>query len=759
MTYTVVGTGGCANVSDTRNVVVTAPPVVGVLSGNQNICVGGNSTFSSSALGGTWTSSDNTVATINSVSGLITGISSGSATMTYTVVGTGGCANVSDTRNVVVTTPPVVGILSGSQNICVGGNSTFSSSAVGGTWTSSDNTIATINSASGLITGISAGSATMTYTVLGTGGCANVSDTRNVVVSAAPIAGVLSGIQNICVGSNTTFSSSAVGGTWTSSDNTIATINSTSGLITGISAGSATMTYTVLGTGGCANVSDTRNVIVTAPPIAGILSGSQNICVGGNSTFSSSAVGGTWTSSDNTIATINSVSGLITGISAGSAAMTYTVLGTGGCANVSDTRNVVVTAPPVVGVLSGIQNVCQGNTRNFSPSISGGVWTSSDSSIATVTSITGIVTGISPGNAIITYSVFGTGGCPNASVDRQITVTPTPQLINTGVTTICSNDTSNVPLSATAAGSNFIWTVNQNSVNGATNGTGNSINQTLSTVNGGNAIYTVTPSLNGCTGNASYVIINVNPLPNPTLIDGNICIELATGNAFQPYVLSTGLGDSFYEFQWFFNGAIIPDESSTNLAVSEIGEYSVIARNRITSCESEPVFATITSSVIPDSFTTSVTAAFEDNPLIIVNTPAGTGPFQYQLDSGPFQNTNTFYNVPSGIHTITVVDSFGCTNLSNSVFILNYPHFFTPNGDTYNDSWNIWDLKDQPVNGIYIFDRYGKFLKQISPRGTGWDGTLNGYELPATDYWFTVDYLEPNTNRQSTFKSHFSLKR
>ena len=111
------------------------------------------------------------------------------------------------------------------------------------------------------------------------------------------------------------------------------------------------------------------------------------------------------------------------------------------------------------------------------------------------------------------------------------------------------------------------------------------------------------------------------------------------------------------------------------------------------------------------------------------------------------------------MHTIKVKDTVGCTDLTGEIFILNYPHFFTPNGDTYNDTWNIWELKDHPEDGIYIFDRYGKFIKQISPIGAGWDGTMNGYELPATDYWFTVDYVDPNTKEQHTFKSHFSLKR
>ena len=144
----------------------------------------------------------------------------------------------------------------------------------------------------------------------------------------------------------------------------------------------------------------------------------------------------------------------------------------------------------------------------------------------------------------------------------------------------------------------------------------------------------------------------------------------------------------------------------------------------------------------------------EGPPVVNVN---GPGTYMYQLDHGPIQYSNVFYNVPSGIHTVYVVDEEGCTQLSEEILVISYPKFFTPNNDGYNDTWNIDDLADQKQSVIYIFDRYGKLLKQISPSGKGWDGTYNGYELPSTDYWFTVEYNEKGTRK--TFKSHFSLKR
>ncbi|MFN8273673.1 MAG: hypothetical protein U0X58_02215 [Flavobacteriaceae bacterium] len=221
---------------------------------------------------------------------------------------------------------------------------TFSSSVSGGTWTSSNPAIATINASTGAIVGVSAGTATMTYTVLGSGGCPNATATRTITVTAPVSAGTLSGTQNICIGDSVTFSSSVSGGTWTSSNPAVATINAASGAIVGISAGTATMTYTVAGSGGCPNATATRTVTVTAPVSAGTLSGTQSICIGDSVTFSSSVSGGTWTSSNPAVATINASTGAIVGVSAGTATMTYTVLGSGGCPNASDVRTVNVNS-------------------------------------------------------------------------------------------------------------------------------------------------------------------------------------------------------------------------------------------------------------------------------------------------------------------------------------------------------------------------------------------------------------------------------
>jgi gliding motility-associated-like protein len=85
---------------------------------------------------------------------------------------------------------------------------------------------------------------------------------------------------------------------------------------------------------------------------------------------------------------------------------------------------------------------------------------------------------------------------------------------------------------------------------------------------------------------------------------------------------------------------------------------------------------------------------------------------------------------------------------------LDYPRYFTPNGDGYNDNWNIENLDLLPKSTITIFNRFGKLLKEISPTSVGWNGMFNGTALPATDYWFNLTF-----ENGKIIKGHFSLKR
>ncbi|WP_420287251.1 Calx-beta domain-containing protein [Flavobacterium psychrophilum] len=197
---------------------------------------------------------------------LVTGIYYASQT-------TNGCESLRTAVSVTVS-GPIPQTVSGTNTVCVGNTTTFSATTSGGAWTSATPAVATVNSSTGVVTGVSGGVSVINYSVTTTGGCVNTGS-RTVTVSAAPNAGTLSGPQGVCVSSTTAFSSTVSGGAWSSANTAIATVSAVTGEITGVSAGTTTITYTVAGTGGCSDAIATRDVTVYSPTVT--LSGTTSI--------------------------------------------------------------------------------------------------------------------------------------------------------------------------------------------------------------------------------------------------------------------------------------------------------------------------------------------------------------------------------------------------------------------------------------------------------------------------------------------------
>jgi gliding motility-associated-like protein len=133
----------------------------------------------------------------------------------------------------------------------------------------------------------------------------------------------------------------------------------------------------------------------------------------------------------------------------------------------------------------------------------------------------------------------------------------------------------------------------------------------------------------------------------------------------------------------------------------------------------------------------------------------GIGDYEFSLDGSFFQDNPVFDGVAAGEYVVYARDKNGCgLSLPFQIYVLDYPRYFTPNGDGYNDFWEIKNLDLLPKSTITIFDRYGKLLQQSSSTESGWNGTFNGYSLPADDYWFNLIFED-----NKTIKGHFSLKR
>jgi gliding motility-associated-like protein len=223
-----------------------------------------------------------------------------------------------------------------------------------------------------------------------------------------------------------------------------------------------------------------------------------------------------------------------------------------------------------------------------------------------------------------------------------------------------------------------------------------------------------------------------------------------------PANLNTGLTASNYIFEWTLDGNPYGGNTSS-ITTTQIGDYSVKVTNTNTNCIN--TFASKVSKYAP-YLEIAFSDAFENPSYISVNVlGVGSGNYEYQIDDSLFQDSNIFNNVAAGEHIISVRDKNGhCNPAPINAVIINYPKFFTPNGDGVHDTWNITHLLSTNSSApIFIFDRYGKLIKEITPSTNGWNGMFNGQPLPSTDYWFTVDYSEKGVPK--IFKSHFTLKR
>jgi len=205
---------------------------------------------------------------------------------------------------------------------------------------------------------------------------------------------------------------------------------------------------------------------------------------------------------------------------------------------------------------------------------------------------------------------------------------------------------------------------------------------------------------------------------------------------------------------------------------SDTGGTTEVGRDDLVIVDVSAIEIEITAMVAEESFAGSYTITSQITTTPVDIQALGLDDFEYRLERDlgngfiidrDFDASPVFENVPPGDYRVVAryLDCPASERMSDPFSILGYPKFFTPNGDDYNNTWNIINLQDQPGALIYIFDRYGKLLKQIRPNGEGWDGTYNGKLMPSSDYWFRVEFNEPTdpNMRRRVFAGSFSLIR
>ncbi|MBF00833.1 MAG: hypothetical protein CMP77_12770 [Flavobacterium sp.] len=208
-------------------------------------------------------------------------------------------------------------------------------------------------------------------------------------------------------------------------------------------------------------------------------------------------------------------------------------------------------------------------------------------------------------------------------------------------------------------------------------------------------------------------------------------VTVSAGNGYDSYLWSTG-------------------ETSSFILVTEPGEYSVTVTNNNCSAAAQ-VVVTLSEPA------TSVWIDTEDwtvNNNVINVSAAGNGQYEYSLDGITYQAGGTFTGLEPGIYTVYVRDINECGIIEQEVVLLNYPKFFTPNGDGINETWRIPFSWFEENLTVVVFDRFGKVITSFDSESPGWDGTYNGRRLPSTDYWFLVTREDGRVHR-----GHFSMVR
>ncbi len=678
--------------------IVTVNPKPSVIAGISALCQNSENTItlSDSLAGGYWSVSDTTKVKIDSAAGYATGYASGSAVVTYTMPVT-GC-----TRTVTINVYGLPGSITGGTVLCANGEtqSTLHSATATGIWTSADSTIARIDSVSGVVTGHATGATTISYT-LPTTGCYR---TQTVTVFSLPDS--ITGVAAVCeAGQNhTTLYDSTAGGLWSSSTTAVATIGSTTGSVTGVTVGNATLTYKISATG-CYT---TIPLTVNARPA--IISGLTSVCEAGEGsiTLTDSISGGIWKSGNTALCTVDSLQGIVTGVTSGTPRITYTAAGTG-CY-----RTVIVTVMARPAAITGTLKICEAGEL---PSIlhnttSPGTWSLNDATIATVDPVSGAVSGIQPGNPIVTYT-GSVSGCYRTAV---LTVNQVPAPIS-GAPALCENGEGSDTLSdisgpGTWSSSNTANAV-VNSVSGVVNGV---------TAGTANISYTLTAS--GC---YSLFALTVNPRPAPVSGTASVCAGLQN---------SVTLSSATTGGRWITADTSTAriDSISGLLTGVNAGSTLIYYKDNATGC-----YATVTGTVqpLPANITgvAVVCEASETTTTLADVTPGGSWSSSSTATVVANGTTGVLTGVTSGVATITYkVNATGCyattvASVNPRPALISGSNFVCEAGqtaDTLSDSLpgGVWTLSN---SALALIDAASGVVTGVAP------GTLNiTYTNPGT---------------------------
>jgi hypothetical protein len=664
--YTLAAAGGCSAVIAQASVIITALPSATISYPSSPFCKTLTSAQPVTRIGtsgGSYSSSP-TGLIINASTGAITPSSSiaGTYTVIYTLAAAGGCAAVSTTTSVTITTAPSAAINYPSSPFCktlTSAQPVTRTGTSGGSYSSSPTGLI-INASTGAITPSSstAGTYTVIYTLAAAGGCAAVSTTTSVTISTAPSATISYPSSAFCKTLTSAQSATRIGtsgGSYSSSPTGLI-INASTGAITPSSstAGTYTVIYTIAAAGVCSAVSTTTSVTITTAPSATISYPSSPFCktlTSAQPVTRTGTSGGAYSSSPTGLI-INASTGAITPSS--SIAGTYTVIYTlaaGGCAAVSTTTNVTITTAPSATISYPSSPFCKTLTSAqpvTRTGTSGGSYSSSPTGLI-INASTGAITPSSStaGTYTVIYTIAAAGICSSVITTTSVTIRTAPSAtISYPSSPFCKTLTSAQPVTriGTSGGS-----YSSSPTGLIINASSGAITPSTSTAGTYTVIYTLAAA-GGCAAVSTTTSVTITTAPSATISypSSPFCKTLTSA---QP-VTRTGTSGGSYSSSptgLIINastGAITPSSSTA-------GTYTVIY--------------TIAAAGICSSVITTTSVTIRTAPSATINYPSS--PFCKTLTSAqPVTRIGTsggsYSSSPTGL---SIIATTGAITPSSSI--------------------------------------------------------------------------------------------
>ena len=493
----------------------------------------------------------------------------------------------------------------------------------------------------------------VTVAVTNSGGCIGILNQYTITVNPLPTVAPITTTApsfDVCIGSTITLQDATnTGGTftWNSENTGIATVNASTGAVTGVAAGTAVIDYAYTNSNGCSSTV-TATVTVHALPIVQPITGFFNICKGTTTQLLDATAGGIWSSDNTSVATVDA-SGNVTGIQNGTANISYTVTDGYGCTTTVSAA-VTVSTIPTVAPINGPTNICMGSSVQYTDATTGGTWSVINGTGTATITPAGVLTGITAGTVIVSYGISSSCGLPAFTQQTVNVNTPPSATISYAGGPFCtSSGTVSVTQTGTTGGT-------YSSTSGLTINTSNgTITPATSTAGTYTVTYTIPASATGgCGVYTATTSVTITAAPTITSFSYSGTPFCSTVTSASPSLVASSTGGTYSSIAGL---TINTSTGVINPSTSTAGTYTIIytiaasggcaAVNKTTSITitANPTITNFTYSGTP--YCSTVTSA---SPSLTASSTGGT----YS------------YTVTSGGPTLTLNASTGVINPSTS---------------------------------------------------------------------------------------------